>query len=188
MSRASKVVAMLIRSHTAPPSPATPLEPLAHGGELAAARRMFLGAPEPFIDLSTGINPHRYPLPALPNEIFARLPDRASIRALAAVAAQTYGAPSVDHVAAAPGTQILLPHVAVLAVSGNAAILRTTYAEHARAAALAGHRVVDVSDVQQLRQADLAIVVNPNNPDRRIVDKTILLSIASDLRQRGGIL
>ena len=79
---------MLIRSHTAPPSSAPPLEPLAHGGELAAARRMFPGASEPFIDLSTGINPHPYPLPALPNEIFARLPDRASIRALAAVAAR----------------------------------------------------------------------------------------------------
>src|SRR5690349_20296003 len=104
MSRASKVVAMLIRPQTAAPSEASTLEPLAHGGELAAARRMFPGAPEPFIDLSTGINPCPYPLPALPGEIFARLPDRLSIRALAAVAAATYGAPSPDHVAPAPGT------------------------------------------------------------------------------------
>src|SRR5258708_21633530 len=93
MSRASKVIAMLIRSHTAPPSPASSLEPLAHGGELAAARRMFPGAPEPFIDLSTGINPHPYPLPPLRSEIFARLPDRASIPPLAALAAAAYAAP-----------------------------------------------------------------------------------------------
>ena len=179
---------MLIRSHTASPSSAPSLEPLAHGGELAAARRLFPGAPEPFIDLSTGINPHPYPVPALQNEIFARLPDRAGIRELAAVAAQAYGAPSPAHVAAAPGTQILLPHVAALVAPGLAAILQTTYAEHARAAALAGHRVADVSDADQLRQADLAIVVNPNNPDGRVVGKTILLSIADDLRQRGGIL
>lgn len=149
---------------------------------------MFPGAPEPFIDLSTGINPHPYPLPALPAEIFARLPDRASIRELTAVAALAYGAPSPDHVAAAPGTQILLPHVAALVAPGRAAILRTTYAEHARAAALAGHRVADVSNVEQLRQADLAVVVNPNNPDGRIVDKATLLSIADDLRPRGGVL
>ena len=149
---------------------------------------MFPGAPEPFIDLSTGINPHPYPLPALPNEIFARLPDRASIRQLAAVAAQAYGAPSADHVAPAPGTQILLPQVAALVPPGRATILRTTYAEHARAAALAGHRVAEVSDVAQLRQADIAIVVNPNNPDGRVIDKAILLSIANDLRQRGSIL
>ena len=155
---------------------------------MAAARRLFPGAPEPFIDLSTGINPHSYPLPALPTEIFARLPDRTSIRGLSASAAQAYGAPSVDHVAAAPGTQILLPHVAALVPPGRAAILRTTYAEHARAAALAGHRAADVSDLEQLRQADLAIVVNPNNPDGRVIDKAILLSIADDLRQRGGVL
>src|ERR1700755_2261008 len=132
MSRASKVLAMLIRPQTAAPPEASTLEPLAHGGELAAARRMFPGAPEPFIDLSTGINPHPYPLPALRSEIFARLPDRASIRALAAVAATAYGAPSEDHVAPAPGTQILLPHVAALVTPGRVAILRTTYAEHAR--------------------------------------------------------
>ncbi len=170
------------------PDSAAALEPLAHGGELAAARRMFPGAPEPFIDLSTGINPHPYPVPALPAEIFARLPDRASIRALAAVAAQAYGAPSPEHVAPAPGTQILLPHVAALVPPGRAAILRTTYAEHARAAALAGHDVAEAAGREQLAQADLAIVVNPNNPDGRIVDKATLLGIAKELRLRDGIL
>src|SRR5262249_9671638 len=142
----------------------------------------------PFIDLSTGINPHPYPLPALPGEIFARLPDRASIRALAAVAAQAYGAPSADHVAPAPGTQILLPHVAALVPPSHAAILRTPYAEHARAAALAGHDVAEVADAEALRHADLAILVNPNNPDGRIVDKAVLLDIAKELRLRDGIL
>ena len=179
---------MLIRSHTASPSSVPSLEPLAHGGELAAARRLFPGAPEPFIDLSTGINPHPYPLPALTNDIFARLPDRASVRELAAIAAQAYGAPSPDHVAPAPGTQILLPHVAALVAPGHAAILRTTYAEHARAAVLAGHQVAEVSEPGQLRQADLAVVVSPNNPDGRTVDRTTLLGVADELRQHGGIL
>jgi len=31
-------------------------EPLAHGGDLGAIRRRFPEAPEPWIDLSTGIN------------------------------------------------------------------------------------------------------------------------------------
>ncbi len=87
-----------------------------------------------------------------------------------------------------PARKSCCRHVAALAAPGRAAILRTTYAEHARAAALAGHRVTEVADTEQLRQADLAIVVNPNNPDGRIVGKTILLSIADDLRQRGAIL
>src|SRR5580704_19357020 len=87
-------------------------EPLLHGGDLAAARRLFPGAPEPFLDLSTGINPNPYPLPRLPGDLFARLPDSAATGRLAAIAATAYGAPSAAHVVPAPGTQILLPLVA----------------------------------------------------------------------------
>lgn len=153
---------------------------------------MFPGAPEPFIDLSTGINPRPWPyprpLPALPGDVFSRLPDRESIRQLAAVAAKAYGAPSSEHVVPAPGTQILLPQVAALVKPGKAIILRTTYAEHGRAAQLAGHAVTEAADVSELRDADLAVVVNPNNPDGRVVEKPVLLTLADTLRQRGGIL
>ncbi len=45
---------------------------------------------------------------------------------------------------------ILLPHVACLVSPGRAAkILQATYAEHARAAALAGHDAVVVADPEQ---------------------------------------
>ena len=33
---------------------------------------MFPDAPEPFIDLSTGINPHPYPVPELSSALFER--------------------------------------------------------------------------------------------------------------------
>src|SRR5580698_1239779 len=121
-------------------------EPLLHGGDLDAARRLFPGAPEPFIDLSTGINPNPYPLPRFPADLFARLPAPDAVSALAAVAARAYGAPSAAHVVPAPGTQILLPLVAALARPGRAAVLTPTYSEHIRAAALAGHSVVEVRD------------------------------------------
>src|SRR5271157_3641962 len=84
------------------------LAPLLHGGDLASARAMFPGAPEPFIDLSTGINPHAYPIPPLAPDGFARLPEPAAIERLAAIAANAYGATSADQVVAAPGTQIML--------------------------------------------------------------------------------
>src|SRR5215469_9218680 len=72
--------------------------PLDHGGDLAEARRLFPGAPEPFIDLPTGINPYRYPLPHLSDDVFARLPDPAALDRLGAAAASAYGAPSANHV------------------------------------------------------------------------------------------
>jgi cobalamin biosynthetic protein CobC len=161
---------------------------LEHGGDLATARRLFPGAPQPFIDLSTGINPHPYPLPPLGANVFAQLPDSAAQLRLSAIAAQTYGAPSAAHVVCAPGTQLLLPLVARLVPAGRAVILGPTYSEHVRAAAHAGHAVLDARNVQDLHGADLAVVVNPNNPDGRIIGKEELLALSDDLNVRGGLL
>jgi cobalamin biosynthesis protein CobC len=155
--------------------------PILHGGDLGAARLMFPGAPEPFLDLSTGINPYPYPIPNLAPDLFTRLPEPAALERLAVVAAQAYGAPSAAHVVAAPGTQILLPLVAALVRPGRAAVLGPTYAEHFRAAARNGHRVEEVADTVRLHEADLAVVVNPNNPDGRITPRAALLTCAADL-------
>ena len=59
-------------------------QPLLHGGDLAAARRCFPARREPFIDLSTGINPIPIRCRDLPAELFARLPEPAAVAALAA--------------------------------------------------------------------------------------------------------
>lgn len=159
-----------------------------HGGDLAAARRLFPGAVEPFIDLSTGINLNPYPLPHLPAEIFARLPDSGAMERLAGAAAKAYGAPSAACVTPAPGTQILLPLVYSLVRPGRAAILTPTYSEHARAATLAGHVVAEVGELGAIGRADLVIVTNPNNPDGRLFAKGDLLDVAKAISARGGVL
>ena len=159
-----------------------------HGGSLGRARALFPHAPLPFVDLSTGINPHSYPLFELPATTFWRLPESARNHELKTIAASTYGAPSVAHVAAAPGTQILLPRVASLVKPGKALVLGPTYAEHARAAAIAGHAVAEVGDFDALAEADLAILVNPNNPDGRVIERSRLLDLAARLRAKGGLL
>lgn len=163
-------------------------EPLEHGGDLSAARRLFPGAPEPFVDLSTGINPYPYPLPRLPSALFERLPQADALARLIDLAAKAYGAPSPACVVAAPGTQSLLPLVAALKPAGQAAILGPTYAEHARALALAGHRAIETRELDRLADADLAIVVNPNNPDGRLFATADLLALAERLGRRASIL
>jgi cobalamin biosynthesis protein CobC len=163
-------------------------EPLLHGGDLDTARRMFPGAPEPFIDLSTGINPNPYPLPRFPADLFARLPQLASADAVAAAAARVYGAPSAAHVVVAPGTQILLPLIAGRVPAGRAVILAPTYSELGRAATLAGHNVEMARGIDECADASLVMVANPNNPDGRIFPRLALLALARDLRRRGGML
>ena len=163
-------------------------DPLLHGGDLDAARRLFPGAPEPFIDLSTGINPNPYPLPRFSADLFARLPQPAAASLLVETAARAYGAPTPAHVVSAPGTQILLPLVAGLVQPGRAAILKPTYSEHLRAATLAGHAVKMVRRIDECGDATLVIVGNPNNPDGRLLPRATLLALAQDLRRRGGVL
>lgn len=159
-----------------------------HGGSLERARRLFPAAPEPWLDLSTGINPHTYPHRPISATALSCLPEPADTARLAATAARAYGAPSAENVIAAPGTQILLPLVMSLLPAGRAAVLSPTYAEHARTAALARHWVEETTRFDDLAEANLAIVVNPNNPDGRVTARRDLVDLARGLRQRGGLL
>ncbi len=163
--------------------------PLQHGGNLARARTLFPEAPRPWIDLSTGVNPHSYPYSPIPASAFSRLPEVEAAERLKQRAAEAYGAPTPAHVAAGPGTQILLPIVARLVRPGSfAAILSPTYAEHARAARMAGYDVREVEETDQLAEADLAVIVNPNNPTGRTIPKAELLELAARMRRKGGLL
>ncbi|WP_092665320.1 threonine-phosphate decarboxylase CobD [Rhizobium sp. NFR12] len=163
--------------------------PIQHGGNLAMARALFPHAPEPWIDLSTGINPHSYPHTPIPGNVFARLPEPSSLERLRAAAAEAYRAPSPAHIVAGPGTQILLPIIAgLVGGDGKAAVLSPTYAEHARAATMAGFEVLETDDLDQLATASLAVIVNPNNPTGRIVSTDDILALAEIMRAKGGLL
>jgi cobalamin biosynthetic protein CobC len=159
-----------------------------HGGNLTEARLRFPEAPEPFLDLSTGIAPRAYPVPALPPETFTRLPEPALEARLCRLAGQRYGVPDGARVVAAPGTQILLPMIAGLRPPGRARILGPTYAEHARAAALAGHETSEVGSLSALMPASLITVVNPDNPTGRVLPAETLALLAARQGAAGGLL
>jgi cobalamin biosynthetic protein CobC len=162
-----------------------------HGGNLGQARLLFPQAPEPWIDLSTGINPHSYPHSPVPASAFARLPEPRALETLKDIVAIAFSAPSSAHIAASPGTQMLMPLLAQIAVQRGAkscGVLSPAYAEHARTARIAGLPVTEVSDVTDLDAFDYAIVINPNNPDGRVTDRDTLLSLADTMRDKGGLL
>ncbi len=158
-----------------------------HGGDLDAARAAFPQAPEPWVDLSTGINPWPYPLPAISLDAWARLPNRSASLALRSAASDAYGAPSAAHIVVAPGSQALIQMMPRLWKPGRVTVLGPTYAEHARAWALAGHTVRTVDRREDMDGA-IGVIVNPNNPDGRIIAPTDVLALAEQFAGRGGVL
>ncbi|WP_421994600.1 threonine-phosphate decarboxylase CobD [Reyranella sp.] len=157
-----------------------PGKPLAHGGDLEAARRRHPAAPEPWIDLSTGINPRSWPVPDLPAEAWTRLPSRDAEQALAAAAATRYRAAPAE-IVAAPGTQALIQLLPRLVAPSRVAILGHTYAEHAHCWRQVGHAVSIVEHEADLAGADVAVVVNPDNPTGRLLSPDRLRALQAGL-------
>ena len=103
---------------------------VAHGGRLDAARRLYPAAPQPWIDLSTGVNPHAYPLPPLADEVFTRLPDDDAFAALDGAARRNYGVPAGVDIVAGGGAQAFIQLLPSVFPAKQVAILGFTYAEH----------------------------------------------------------
>ncbi len=162
-------------------------EPITHGGGLMAARRDYPDAPEPWIDLSTGINAVPYKV-ELPLEAFTRLPEPASVTALEAIAAQAYGVSDPAMVAAAPGTQSLIHLLPRLLLGRRVVVVGPTYAEHAAAWTQGGSRVRMVDRLAAVGTPDVVVVVNPNNPDGVRAPRMELLAVADRMADTGGVL
>jgi cobalamin biosynthesis protein CobC len=161
---------------------------IAHGGDLGGLRKAFPDAPEPWLDLSTGINPVPYPVPPVEASAWTRLPEAAEVLALRAAAAAAYGAPDAAHIVPAPGTQILIETLPRLVAPTRVAVLGPTYAEHAAAWARAGHAVAEIASLDALGDARVAVIVDPNNPDGRTFPLAERHALAGALEARGGLL
>ena len=133
-----------------------------HGGGVDAAAAAFGGARDRWIDLSTGINPVPYPLPAFEARDWSALPDKRAEGALVAAARQFWKIPDGAAVLAAPGASSLIARIPALVPAGNVVIEAPTYNEHGRAFAAAGW------NVEAEIAAKAQVLVHPNNPDGRV--------------------
>ena len=146
-----------------------------HGGNLDLAMQGFGGKLSDWIDLSTGINRKPYPIGELPETVWCALPSKSALNALHQAAQQAYG--TAAPILATHGAQAaiqLLPH---LCSHGNARILGPTYNEYAPVFSAAGWEVAETLELEGLVGSDLAILVNPNNPDGRRYDPGRLLAL-----------
>lgn len=146
-----------------------------HGGNLDQAIT-YWGEGD-WIDLSTGINRRPWPLPDLPAACWRNLPTRAAQAGLVAHAAEVWGTSAAG--LALGGAQAAIQLVPRLRPVGQAAVLGPTYNEHRACLEAEGWTVRTCTEPEQLRGADLAVVVNPNNPDGRSLPADVLLGLAA---------
>jgi histidinol-phosphate/aromatic aminotransferase/cobyric acid decarboxylase-like protein len=231
-----------------------------HGGRLGAARVAYSQAPQPWIDLSTGINPRSYPAPRARGATLNRLPDTGELARLEAVAAAAFGVADPVRVVATGGTEPalrLLPfvvgnawlgfadgvggagtgtaaNVAMVGATGGdvgvtdegaaagvggrgggisaaragatvgeggwglgarglvaAIVAGPTYGSHVDGWAKAGVPARIVADAEldgAIGDRTAVIVVNPNNPDGRLVGRDRLRQLHNAVASRDGVL
>jgi len=148
-----------------------------HGGGLRAAQAHFGGDPQAWLDLSTGINSHAWPIPPLDID-WARLPDEQHLRGLEATAAAHFGVDPAC-VCALPGTELGLRLLGPL-LPGPARHVTPGYRTHAEMWPVGAPVSIDA-----LADADgqTLILANPGNPDGRVTARAALLEM---LDRRGS--
>ncbi len=167
---------------------AGPSQALLHGGRVRQAAREEGIPPAQWLDLSTGINPLGWPVPAgLPEAVWRCLPEDDD--ALHSVAAAYYGSLALLPVA---GSQAVIQALPGLWPAGRrVGVLAPSYGEHAHAWRGAGHEVVPLDAAQvagQVARLEVLVLVNPNNPTGAVFAPSQLRAWHEVLAQRGGCL
>jgi cobalamin biosynthetic protein CobC len=157
---------------------------LEHGGQIRQASLRYGIPPENWLDLSTGINPLGWPVPAIPPECWRRLPE--SDDGLMEAACRYHGVGSALAVA---GSQAAIQALPSLRPPCRVGLLAPAYAEHALAWARGGHHVetLGADEIEaRLDPLDVLVLVNPNNPTGERIPTDVLLAWRRRLAARGG--
>ncbi len=159
---------------------------LVHGGALDAMCAAFPQAPEPWIDLSTGINPWAYPDTDVSQAAVTHLPTLSAREACREAVASAIAAPG--HVLLlAPGSELLIRLLPDVIRPRRIAVLSPTYGDHVSVWKRAGADIIETPDPLSLAPSvDAVIVTNPNNPDGRIFDREDLETARQALAARNG--
>lgn len=159
-----------------------------HGGQLGQASRHYGIPVADWLDVSTGISPWVWPVPALPESVWSRLPEADD--GLLETAADYYGC-APELLTAVPGSQFAIRQLPQAVPPGSVLVPAVGYTEHARCWREAGHRLVWYRDLDELvrlvGQADHAVVINPDNPTARVCSADWLLALRREMAP-GGLL
>jgi cobalamin biosynthetic protein CobC len=146
--------------------------------DLAAS--LYPSAPKPWIDLSTGINPVPWPVPQIPLMRYQRLPFACEIADMIEAASAAYGLPANATMLPVPGSEMAIRLLPRMIGAGGVGIVTPTYGSHATAWRAAGADVHELAALPDPDRPDFKtlIVVNPNNPDGRVIARADLAAFA----------
>ena len=158
-----------------------------HGGDPQALEHLYGHPEQGWLDLSTGINPQPYAPKKLDPRDWGSLPSTTSLSNLKQAAAVRYGVSNPELITAAPGTQALIQWLPRMRPPGRVSVVSPTYNEHAHCWRIAKHKVKETRDLAKAEEnADVIIVVNPNNPDGYQHAPNDLKSLAKRQAEKGG--
>ncbi|MEM1105552.1 MAG: threonine-phosphate decarboxylase CobD [Pseudomonadota bacterium] len=161
---------------------------LTHGGALDAMGAAYPQAPQPWIDLSTGINPWPYGDTAISGRALANLPTAAGQAACRRAMAAAIGAPA-EALVLTPGSELAIRLLPGVIAPRRVALLRPTYGDHGAAWRRAGAALIETEDPLALAgQVDAVVLAQPNNPDGRCFEPGALEAARRALASRGGFL
>lgn len=155
-----------------------------HGGDLDRAIAKFGGERADWIDLSTGINPHSYEIPLLADDAWTALPDSSMNERLIGAAKHIYQSQSAC--LALAGAQQAIQYYPTLFASKvkekKAALIHPSYNEHEAQLQRDGWQIKTGASLADLEGTELAVIVNPNNPDGTFYTPDSLLKLATSVR------
>lgn len=155
---------------------------LFHGGRVGEAARAYGGAPEDWLDLSTGLNPKPWPVAQAQPIDWAALPDPDALARLEATAARHFGV-APEMCCAVPGTETALRLLArALDLPGRSLV--PAYRTHREA--FFPSRPARFGE--QPKAKEVFVLANPNNPDGTLRDPDAVIEWAERIDAGGGFL
>lgn len=157
---------------------------LAHGGRILAAAEKYAIPESDWLDLSTGLNPNGWPVSNIPASVWQTLPEDDD--GLQTAACKYYGCEACLPVA---GSQAAIQTLPLLRSFSKVGVISPTYAEHEHNWRQAGHEVIQLSvdDADNhIKQLDVLVIINPNNPTGKLLEVKKLLKWHQQLSSKGG--
>jgi len=165
---------------------------LLHGGQLQQVAQQYNIPFCDWLDVSTGIAPINYPIPAIPLNVWQQLPQQSP--ELVAAAKQYY---QCSQLMITNGSQAIIKALPALYHQINTQgrdvyLPQRGYKEHAHAWQIAGYNLhfyqTLLPEIHDLLPNSILVIINPNNPTGQFFNRQVIDHYQQQLKRLNGLL